>query len=94
MQHILKFNLIFKNNFVDKNKNTVPKAIKDICQNLNMRLDNKTILDNTTHGKSTTFLVKMDTEKLIRKLDGTVSWSTDFGFFHIHSLIEMVSYKH
>lgn len=73
MCNFFTFSFIFKNNFLEKNINTVPKAINDICQNLHMNMNGTNIVQNKSYGKSTTSLLKTGTDHLISKLDETVS---------------------
>lgn len=58
---------IFKDNFVDKNLNILPKGIDDLFQDLGISKR------SSANNKSTTFILKTGTNELIKNLSETVS---------------------
>lgn len=59
-----------QDDFVEKNRNVVPQAIDDICQNVTI---NRTSDGNSFYSKSATFTLKKGTAELVGKLNETVS---------------------
>lgn len=86
---ILFFHCVFKNNFLEKNLDIIPNAVKSICSDLSQlkmdaRMDGTTSSRNAERSASKT--LKMGTDDLVYKMSETVRSI----FEHIHITILVI----